>query len=91
MKIKDIKGKDFTAIVFVSDNQLMYTNSYNEILGQTGKILATHPTYPQYTNIEFKNGVRLHFPTKVVIEQVERNEPVEDIFTVLARIERLTR
>ena len=88
MKIEDIEGKDFTAIVFVSDSQLMYTDSYNEILGQTGKILGTHPRYPQSTNIEFKNGKRLYFPTNVVIEQVEKNEPAEDIFKVLARIKR---
>ena len=47
--------------------------------------------YPEYTNVDFGSGNKLHFPTELVKKQVEENEVAEDINVVLARIERLTR
>lgn len=93
METKDIIGKEFTAVKFPSDDRLLYDKmQYSEVFGEKGKIINFHRNHPEYTNVQFpsKNNMMLHFPTELVLEQVMKNEPIEDIFTVLARIKKQT-
>jgi hypothetical protein len=91
METKDLIGKEFTGVKFEGDGRLIYDTSYKKFQGKIGKIINFHDKYPEYTNVDFGSGNKIHFPTELVKKQVEENDITEDINVVLARIERLTR
>ena len=91
METKDIIGKEFTGIEFEGDGTLNFSNDYKRHIGRKGTVIELHSKYPKYAKIDFGNGYKLHFPTELVKEQIDKNTPAENIFIVLSRIEKLTR
>jgi len=72
----DIIGKEFTAIPFEKDGLLTYNDAYDRFIGKTGIVTNTHADYPQYARVEFdESGYinALHWPVKVVKEQLQLN------------------
>ena len=67
----DIIGKEFEGIEFEGDNKLTYCKiEHGQLVGVTGIVQNNHPSYPQYTCVEFPNGRLEHYYTKDVIFQV---------------------
>jgi long-subunit fatty acid transport protein len=81
MEPKDIIGKEFTCFKFKSDSNLSYTPNYDTILGKTATVVNINSSYPQYANVKITTSIgkrtECHFPTKMIIEQLEQLEKVE--------------
>lgn len=75
--IIDIIKKEFLAVHFEPDGILTCNEVYNQFLGFTGIVTNTHAEFPQYARVEFKDAKgridALHFPVKVVKEQLRLN------------------
>lgn len=67
----DIVGKEFEGVEFESDGKLTYNKrEYGELIGVTGIVRNIHENYPDYTCIEFPDGLLKHYYTKDVVLQV---------------------
>ena len=76
MKDEDIIGKEFIAVEFGKTGILSCNEVYKPLLGKTGIVTNTHVDFPEYARVEFNTfGYRnaLHWPVKVVKEQLQEN------------------
>jgi hypothetical protein len=75
----DIKGKAFKAVWFEGDSRLKCNNYYDKVIdsGSIGTILGPHNTSPEYINVKFNGGLELHFPIKVIIDQLQESPGYE--------------
>jgi hypothetical protein len=72
----DIIGKEFLAVTFEKDGILTCNDAYDKFIGKTGIVTNTHVDYPKYARVEFNDTGyvnALHWPVKVVIEQLKFN------------------
>ena len=91
----DIIGKEFVAVHFEKDGILTFNAAYDKLLGKTGIVTNTHPDFPEYARVEFDtNGYvnALHWPVKVIKEQLQENlyketpEYTKDLFKEIIKL-----
>jgi hypothetical protein len=91
----DIIGKEFVAVHFGKDGILTFNAAYDKLLGKTGIVTNTHPDFPEYARVEFDtNGYvnALHWPVKVIKEQLQENlyketpEYTKDLFKEIIKL-----
>jgi hypothetical protein len=76
MKDEDIIGKEFIAVEFGKTGVLTCNEQYKPFLGKTGTVTNVHPDFTEYARVEFNiPGYihALHWPVKVVKEQLQEN------------------
>lgn len=68
----DIKGKKFKAVWFEGDSILKCNSYYDVIIGNgcVGTIKGPHCTHLEYINVNFNGKLELHFPIKVIMDQL---------------------
>jgi hypothetical protein len=65
-------GQEFVACEFENDRVLTFTDTYRDRIGQIGIVEYLNPAYDfEYTCIEFSDGDKLHWPTKLVKKQID--------------------
>jgi hypothetical protein len=94
MEPKDIIGKEFTCFKFESDSNLSYIDHYDSILGKTATVVNINSSYPQYANAKINIAIgrttTMHFPTQMIIEQLEKveyeNKSVEELLNNMKQL-----
>lgn len=74
--IMDIIGKEFLAVHFEKDGILTCNTSYDKLIGKIGVVTNNHMDFPQYARVEFDIDdyvIALHWPVKVIKEQLQEN------------------
>jgi hypothetical protein len=76
MEPKDIIGKEFTCFKFeLPDKLIRWDSKYEECLEKTAIVESINSTHPQYANAKVNIAIgrtrKLHFPTQMIIEQLE--------------------
>lgn len=78
MEPKDIIGKEFTCFEFKTDDTLAYTDFYETIVGKTAVVMNINSSFPQYANAKINIAIgkqeQCHFPTQMIIDQLEQAE-----------------
>ncbi len=72
----DIIGKEFLAVHFEKDEILTCSTNYDKLIGKIGVVTNTHMDFPQYARVEFDTDGyvnALHWPVKVIKEQLQEN------------------
>lgn len=97
MKDEDIIGKEFLTVRFKNDGILTCNATYDSCIGVSGVITHIHEAYPQYACVKFINPPRgyvtsLHWPVKVIKEQLQENinkenpEYITDLFEEIFKL-----
>jgi hypothetical protein len=94
--IIDIIGKEFLAVHFGKDGVLSCNEPYKKFIGRTGIVTNTHPDFPQYARVKFNDETgyinALHWPVKVIKEQLQENlyketpEYTKDLFKEIIKL-----
>jgi len=76
MEPKDIIGKEFTCFKFeLPDKLIQWDGVYESTLGKTATVIEINNGHPQYAYAKINVGIgktrKLHFPTQMIIEQLE--------------------
>jgi hypothetical protein len=94
MKDEDIIGKEFTAVEFGKTGILTCNESYKPLLGKTGIVTNIHADFSEYARVEFKitgYANALHWPVKVIKEQIQYKETPEYTKNLFKEILNLTK
>jgi hypothetical protein len=79
MEPKDIIGKEFTCFKFeLPDRLILWDNYYEECLEKTAIVKSVNSSHPQYANAKINIAIgkqeQCHFPTQMIIDQLEQAE-----------------
>ena len=94
MKDEDIVGKEFTAVEFGKTKILSCNDSYKPLLGKIGVVTNINAEHSEYARVKFKvDGYAnaLHWPVKVIKEQIQYKETPEYTKNLFKEILNLTK